>query len=323
MVYRCNVQRLSMQLCCRNICVCWWRRVQVLGRLVGFNAGVAMLVQKGCSGARRIRKSNLVTQHTTPTVLCPAAFNPAGARCSATGNRGCAVITPSAATSCCCCCCWWRQVQEIGQELGRLSGESLSFLKASWQKTVAAASQQQQQISERLRQQREQQQQGAAGSPNAPAAVAASQSTPQLHAAAGYEAEGWDDQQHTQQQHRSASEACIAGANSSRGAPAWLPAGGGGSAGIAAGAASAGQNLLAGFQQGGRQLKALTSRLGSRLLQQQQQYNAAADASLQDAAAGAGQRQAGPDWQAAQQQPLGYAGKPWSPACTALVTVVM
>jgi uncharacterized glyoxalase superfamily metalloenzyme YdcJ len=199
-------------------------------------------------------------------------------------------------------------VQEIGQELGRLSGESLSFLKASWQKTVAAASQQQQQLSERLRQQREQQQ-GAAGSPDAPAAVASSQSTPQLHAPAGYKTE-WDEQQ--QQQHRSASEACIAGANSnsSRAAPAWLPASGGGSAAIAAGAASAGQNLLAGFQQGGRQLKALTSRLGSRLLQQQQQYNAVTDASLQDAAAGPGQGQAGSAWQQLQQQqPLGYTGE--------------
>jgi hypothetical protein len=32
---------------------------------------------------------------------------------------------------------------------------------------------------------------------------------------------------------------------------------------------------------------------------------------LQDAAAGVGQGQAGPDWQAAQQQPLGYAGEWW------------
>ncbi|KAF6262302.1 hypothetical protein COO60DRAFT_1699417 [Scenedesmus sp. NREL 46B-D3] len=202
-----------------------------------------------------------------------------------------------------------KTVQEVGQELGRLSAESLSFLKASWQKTLAAASQQQQQLSERLQQQqqglRQQRElQGAAGSPDAAAAAGAgSRSTPQMHAPAGFEAEAWDAQQRLQ--HRSASETCIADAhssNSTRAAPAWLPGSGGGGAAIAAGAASAGQNLLAGFQQGGRQLKALTSRLGSRLMQQQQQHNPAAVASLQDAAAGRGQGQASSAWQQQQQQ---------------------
>uniref|UniRef100_A0A383W0G7 PPPDE domain-containing protein n=1 Tax=Tetradesmus obliquus TaxID=3088 RepID=A0A383W0G7_TETOB len=202
-----------------------------------------------------------------------------------------------------------KTVQEIGQELGRLSGESLSFLKASWQRTVAAASQQQQQLSERLqqqqwlRQQREQQQQQGPGG---------SRSTPQVQQPAGLEGDGWQ-----QQQHRSASEACMHGADSSsRDAAGWLPAGpssssssSSSSAALAAGAAGAGQSLLAGFSQGGRQLKSLTSRLGARLMQQQQQHNAAADASLQEAAAGPGRgHQAAPGWQQQEQQQPGYTG---------------
>lgn len=45
-------------------------------------------------------------------------------------------------------------MHDIGHELGRLSGESLAFMRTTWQKTVAAATQQQQQLAQRLHQQR-------------------------------------------------------------------------------------------------------------------------------------------------------------------------
>lgn len=208
-------------------------------------------------------------------------------------------------------------MQDIGQELGRLSGESISFLRASWARTVAAASQSQQQLAGRLQQQQWLRRDAAAAG-----AAAGGRSMPQLHALDGQDSCSEDDYYRQRQQaaRRSPSDADIVihgSSGSSRAGTAWLggtqlqldrPGSNRGSQ-LAASAAAAGHSLLTGVQQAGRQLKATTNKLGQRLQQQQQEQQqeqeqglAAQQESWEAAGATEGQDTGG-HWQQQQQQP--------------------